>query len=111
MTAQERQEHRRAEYDRGRADDPHRKLYGTREWAMLRRRLYAERGGVCQECGRLTVLHRREACEIGQVAEFHHLKAVRQRPDLALDPSNIELLCHDCHSRHTAKEQGFARAR
>ena len=27
------------------------------------------------------------------------------------DPSNLRSLCRSCHSRHTAREQGFARKR
>ncbi len=36
--------------------------------------------------------------------DCHHIKDRRTYPTLALDPTNIESLCHSCHSKLTAQE-------
>lgn len=48
-------------------------------------------------------------CKREPATEVNHLREVRDCPDLALDPSNVEGLCLSCHSRHTAKTTGFGR--
>jgi 5-methylcytosine-specific restriction protein A len=35
-------------------------------------------------------------------AEVDHVRTVRERPDLRLEPSNLRALCKGCHSRRTA---------
>lgn len=109
MTSAQRHEQRRTEYDKARADDPIRQLYKSKRWAELRRKLYVERNARCECCGCLTVLHKREANEFTPVAEFDHVKGARERPDMFWSEAHIRLLCHPCHSRRTAKDQGFAR--
>jgi len=32
--------------------------------------------------------------------ELHHIQTVAERPDLARDFTNIEVLCHQCHRKH-----------
>lgn len=51
---------------------------------------------VCEHCGSRDRL------------EVHHRIAVRQRPDLRLEPSNLVTVCLRCHSRLTAVEGGWA---
>ncbi len=41
--------------------------------------------------------------------EVHHIKRVRDRPDLRLEHSNVTGLCRYHHSQITAREDGFAR--
>ena len=38
-----------------------------------------------------------------EAAVVDHIIPRRDRPDLALDPSNLRALCHDCHNRHGQK--------
>ncbi len=57
---------------------------------------YCERQG---KCGRLPASMR-------LATEVHHKQPVASRPDLRLDPANLEALCHACHSEITAREQG-----
>jgi 5-methylcytosine-specific restriction enzyme A len=40
--------------------------------------------------------------------DVDHVLSVRDRPDLRLQWENLRPLCKSCHSRRTAKEQGFA---
>lgn len=52
--------------------------------------LYKMREGCCFHCGR----------HLGTEAlEIHHLVGVRENPGLALNTSNLVLLCHECHQK------------
>lgn len=44
---------------------------------------------ICRDCERLPA------------TDVHHLKKVRDFPELRLDPSNLRALCHACHSART----------
>ncbi len=35
------------------------------------------------------------------MAHVHHIKPMSEYPDLVLDQSNLESLCHSCHSRES----------
>lgn len=39
-------------------------------------------------------------CGTSERLELHHIETVAARPDLAREPSNIEVLCHKCHREH-----------
>lgn len=48
-------------------------------------------------------------CECGaRAVDVDHVKSVSERPDLRLSWSNLRPMCHSCHSRRTARDQGFA---
>jgi 5-methylcytosine-specific restriction enzyme A len=68
-------------------------------WRALRAR-YLEANPDCETPG-----CRRPATDVD------HRQSVRDRPDLRLDWFNLRALCHPCHSRRTARDQGFARPR
>lgn len=59
-----------------------------RKLRIIKRKLYKESGGCCQECG--------AEFEMSGL-EIHHIIPVIERPDLMGDLGNMELLCHDCH--------------
>lgn len=60
---------------------------------------------------RQRMLRDHPTCDCGAPAvEVHHLISVRERPDLRLDPTNLQCLCRSCHSRITARTQAFGRA-
>lgn len=99
---------RKARLDHDRRGDPIRALYSTARWRRLRVEIYADRAGLCQECGRITALHKREASDHMPVANFDHVEGARERPDLFWSREHIRLLCHPCHSARTARDQGFA---
>lgn len=42
--------------------------------------------------------------------EADHIKSIREAPHLRLEWSNLRPFCKPCHSRRTAREQGFARS-
>ena len=65
---------------------------------------------------RLFVLHQRHyTCEIcgKRGTEVHHKIALNENnvgnPDISLNPDNLQLLCHECHTRITAGMLGTMR--
>ncbi len=83
----------RRRYDRERGRD--RQFYGTKRWRRFRR-WFLVRHPLCVECN-------------GPANEVDHIESRRERPDLAFDESNLRALCKSCHSRRTARDQGWAR--
>lgn len=65
-------------------------------WDALRLQAKRRDGFRCVECG-----------AVGRL-EIDHKIAVRKRPDLAFDLSNLQTLCASCHSRKTIAEVGIA---
>jgi len=63
--------------------------YG-KDWQRLRN-WFIQRHPVCEICkkeGRLT------PAEV-----VHHIKSVKERPDLRLEQENLQALCFDCHEK------------
>lgn len=79
------------EYKISRTRERHRKkvrdpFYGTLRWkrkSLKMRKKYP----VCQKC----------KVQFTQVV--HHIKPVKQYPELAFEDSNLLCLCHTCHNR------------
>jgi 5-methylcytosine-specific restriction endonuclease McrA len=65
-------------------------FYASPEWRLVRDRVVQEQGRICQECGR----------EI--IDDFDltvdHIKPRSKFPKLALDASNLHVLCRSCNS-------------
>ncbi len=66
--------------DRVRMQQPHRKLYASKQWQAVRLTVLQEQP-VCNDC------HRQPA------AEVHHIKPVATHPELGLVRENLEGLC------------------
>jgi len=88
------------EYDRQRGNSTQRG-YDYR-WARIRR-VFLNEHPLCQDCLDSYPQVIREATEV------HHIKALRDGGTHNQD--NLIALCRGCHSRRTAKEQGFAHRR
>jgi 5-methylcytosine-specific restriction endonuclease McrA len=66
---------------------PHRKFYGTAAWRIWRESILKRDNCTCRICGKK------------EIREIHHLKSIRERPDLASDVNNGITMCHTCHMR------------
>jgi 5-methylcytosine-specific restriction protein A len=78
--------------------DRGKQIYKTARWLRVRKAKLA-RNPLCEEC--LRQQRTRPAKDV------HHIEPVRDRPDLAYQISNLEALCHSCHSAETATEVGW----
>ena len=67
-------------------------LYNSPAWQALRLSTITAQGGVCATPG----------CTAAAL-DLHHKLPLREAPELALVPSNLEAHCHSCHSRLTGK--------
>ncbi len=62
-------------------------MRNTAQAKRLRRAALERDGWRCRDCGQLAVL------------EVHHVRPVRERPDLAYSLDNVRTLCRPCHLR------------
>ena len=67
------------------------KFYHTPEWRALSKQVRSEQ--LYCACGAKT-------------KQADHIQSIEERPDLALDRSNVVGRCLPCHSRKTAQEDG-----
>jgi 5-methylcytosine-specific restriction endonuclease McrA len=79
-----RQEHRRHS----------RPVLKTKRWQVLRQIILERDGWACRCCGARKRL------------EVDHVQAVRNAPDRAFDPGNLQVLCGPCHTKKTRIECG-----
>ncbi len=59
------------------------------EWATIRMRALKEHGAACQCCGK--------TAKDGIVINVDHIKPRRDFPELALDVTNLQVLCGECN--------------
>ena len=64
------------------------------EWQKMRR-MWLVVNPNCIECG-------------AKATDVDHINSLAEYPELKYAPSNLRGLCHPCHSRRTALDQGFA---
>jgi 5-methylcytosine-specific restriction endonuclease McrA len=73
-------------------------FYLSAGWAKARFRALHRDGYKCMVCGKCL-----RAKGVGTV---HHIQELRERPDLALEQSNLMSVCHPCHnSIHAGRGQ------
>ncbi len=65
-------------------------FYDSKEWLRCRKAFLQEHP-LCQRCDAVG--------NVRPAKDVHHKIPKKHRPDLALDPSNLEALCKSCHSR------------
>lgn len=73
------------------------KFYHSSAWKRVRKQVLDRDHHECMWCkkqGRVTTAKT-------ATLEIDHIKELQYYPDLALEPSNLRTLCHDCHNiRH-----------
>jgi UDP-GlcNAc:undecaprenyl-phosphate GlcNAc-1-phosphate transferase len=65
-------------------------FYDSVQWRLLRERVITEQGRTCQECERSI----RDDFDL----TVNHIKPKDEYPELALDKSNLQILCRSCHA-------------
>lgn len=70
---------------KGERDD----FYESSEWLAVRYRVIAKYGRKCMACGR-TPAH-------GIIINVDHIKPLWTHPELKLDETNLQILCHECN--------------
>lgn len=76
--------------ERQRKIDETNAFYASSEWRLVRGKVIQEQGRVCQACGsRITI-----DCDL----TVDHIKPRSKFPELALDKSNLQVLCRRCNS-------------
>ena len=76
--------------ERQRQIDDTNAFYASSEWRLVREQVIQEQGGVCQEC--------RNRITNDFDLTVDHIKPRSKFPELALDKSNLQVLCHRCNS-------------
>ncbi len=66
-------------------------FYFSEEWLRLRAQIIRRDGVICKMCGKSTLP--------GMDLVVDHIKPRSVFPELALDPSNLQILCLSCNSR------------
>jgi 5-methylcytosine-specific restriction enzyme A len=75
-------------------------FYQTKEWKKLRKKVLME-NPWCTECLKEGMYVEGTECD--------HIIPIKIRPDLSLEQSNLQLLCHVHHSKKTASENGWTK--
>jgi len=78
---------------RGFASDERRRIVHSKEYAEWRKAVFARDNWTCQSC------NKRAGKGNKLYLEAHHLKRVKEYPDLVFEISNGVTLCKDCHSK------------
>ncbi|PWB83151.1 MAG: endonuclease [Methylocystaceae bacterium] len=73
-----------------------RAFYSSKRWDRARFLAKRRDNFACVQCGSRSKL------------EVHHVKRVRDAPELAFDLFNLKTLCRDCHAVETDRELGRA---
>lgn len=96
-------------YDCIAADDMH-PFYVRSEWQRKRVHIFQRDHGECQSCKRKHKLKlvKLNAKDRNQRAYIHHIKHLRDYPELAMSDDNLETLCFTCHEEeHIEERQRF----
>lgn len=59
------------------------------QWIKLRYKVLSTRGNRCECCG--------NSWSVGNPLQVDHIKPRARYPDLALDESNLQVLCRECN--------------
>lgn len=81
-------------------------FYHTPQWYRKRREILARDHGECQKC------REKSPAVFTRANTVHHIKHLKDEPELALTDDNLVSLCSDCHDaehpeKHPQPETGF----
>lgn len=76
------------------------KFYKTTIWKKLRQKVLEKNNYDCQHC--------KSKGEANKANTVHHVKHLKQHPELALDEENLIAVCKECHNElHPEKHYSF----
>lgn len=79
-------------YDSEQRDKSTDKFYHSDKWKNVRAQAMARAHGLCQDCLKRGLLVNAEM--------VHHIKPLRDYPELGLDLNNLKPLCNRCHGQY-----------
>lgn len=83
--------------------DASRFFFISDQWIRLRYRILVARGNYCECCG--------NTWSVGNPLQVDHIKPRSKFPHLALEPSNLQVLCRECNlGKGNADEIDWRRA-
>lgn len=88
----ERKTKRHSIYDKHTRNREAATFYGTDAWKKARQESMRRHYGLCQDCLTAGVLKDADM--------VHHVKPLREYPELALVQSNLRPLCDKCHAKY-----------
>jgi len=71
-------------------------FYNSKEWRRLRYQAFRKYGNKCSVCGR--------GASDGMVMHVDHIKPRSLHPHLALEISNLQIMCHECNVSKSNKD-------
>ena len=72
-------------------------FYHSAAWKRVRALAMQRDNGMCQDC--MDRLRAGYGIKPNRAQMVHHIIPLEERPDLALDLSNLRSLCNECHNR------------
>lgn len=76
-------------YDRYKRDPEAKRFYNSKAWKVCRELVLQRDNYLC--------VHHLKRNQIVAADMVHHIKELREHPDLSLEPSNLVSLCFSCH--------------
>ena len=86
-------------YDKHKRDKGAKRFYASKAWRTVREIVLIRDNYLCQQCLKRNIIRTADA--------VHHIKELKDYPELALDESNLEGICNACHNKeHPEKGKG-----
>lgn len=79
-------------------------FYHSAAWKRARKAALMRDEGMCQDC--MDRLRAGYGVRPRRAEMVHHIIPLEERPDLALDLSNLRSLCNECHNREHPEKGG-----
>lgn len=79
-------------YDKYKRDQEARSFYKSKAWEKVRRLVLIRDNYLCQSC----LIDKK----IIKADVVHHIKELKDYPELGLEMTNLISWCHSCHNRH-----------
>lgn len=82
-------------YDKYKRDQESRRFYKSNDWLRCRELVLIRDKHLCQRC--------LDNKRITKADVVHHIKELKDYPELGLEESNLVSLCHKCHNNEHKK--------